>query len=251
MKTVNPKFEIKTTTNLKLQVLNFNCIIVDDEPVSQDILKRYIADIPLLKMVAVCDNAFQAQDALMAGEVQLMFLDINMPKLSGLSFLKSLSNPPLVIFTTAYAEYALEGYEVDAVDYLLNPFSFDRFIKAVNKAVERLNSNHKSERQEDFVLLRSDKKFYKVQVSEITHLEAMGDYVKVFYDKSFIIVHDTLQNLIEEIRSEEIFRVHRSWAVSLKYISYLEGNTVKIGDREIPVGKSFREEFLKVIDPLK
>lgn len=224
--------------------MTINSIIVDDEPVSQDILKRYIADTPQLKLVGVCSNAFEAQALLLDEEVQLMFLDINMPKLSGMSFLKSLNNPPMVIFTTAYPEYALEGYEVDAVDYLLKPFSFDRFIKAINKAVDRLKSNQKPAGQEGFVMLRADKKMYKVQTSEISHLEAMGDYVKVFYGNTWILVHDTLQHLIEEIDSKDLIRVHRSWAVAIKYISYVEGNTIMIADREIPVGKSYRDAFI-------
>jgi DNA-binding LytR/AlgR family response regulator len=229
--------------------LNIHCIIIEDEPVSQDILKRYIADTPPLKLVGVCNNAFEAQELLLDEQVHLMFLDINMPKLSGMSFLKSLKNPPLVIFTTAYPEYALEGYEVDAVDYLLKPFSFDRFIKAVNKAVERLRSSEKPAGQEGFVMLRADKKIFKVAISSISHLEAMGDYVKVFYDSKYIMVHDTLQHLLEEIGSTDLVRIHRSWAVSIKHINYVEGNLVMIGDREIPVGKSYKENFLERINP--
>jgi len=229
--------------------LNIHCIIIDDEPVSQDILKRYITDTPQLKLVGVCNNAFEAQALLLEEEVQLMFLDINMPKLSGMSFFKSLMNPPLVIFTTAYPEYALEGYEVDAVDYLLKPFSFDRFIKALNKAVQRLRTIEKPTGQEGFAMLRADKKIFKVPINAITHLEAMGDYVKVFYDNSVILVHDTLQNLLQEIGSKELVRVHRSWSVSLKHISYMEGNTVMIGDRGIPVGKGYKEAFLKKFNP--
>ncbi len=234
-----------TQSGSKLQTLNIHTIIIDDEPVSQDILKRYIADTPQLKLVGVCSNAFEAQALLLDEEVHLMFLDINMPKLSGMSFLKSLKNPPMVIFTTAYPEYALEGYEVDAVDYLLKPFSFDRFIKAVNKSVERLRNSEKPAGQEGFVMLRADKKIYQVPIKDITHLEAMGDYVKVFYGNSYIMVHDTLQHLLDEIGSGDLIRVHRSWAVSIKYISYVEGSILKVGIREIPVGKSYREAFLK------
>jgi DNA-binding LytR/AlgR family response regulator len=192
----------------------------------------------------VCNNAFEAQDLLLDEEVHLIFLDINMPKLSGMSFLRSLSNPPLVVFTTAYPEYAIEGFEVDAVDYLLKPFSFDRFIKAVNKAVERLRSMQSPSNHEDFVMLKADKKLYKVPVNRISHLEALGDYVKVFYGGSVIMVHDTLQHLLEEINSPVLIRVHRSWAVSMQHISYMEGNAVIIGDLEIPIGKSYKDKFL-------
>jgi len=194
--------------------------------------------------VGVCNNAFEAQELLLDEEVDLMFLDINMPKLSGMSFLRSLSNPPLVVFTTAYPEYAIEGFEVDAVDYLLKPFSFDRFIKAVNKAVERLRRMDKPSKSEGFVMLKADKKIFKVPVNHITHLEAMGDYVKVFYDGSVILVHNTLQQILEEINSPYFFRIHRSWAVSIQHISYVEGNAVNIGNLEIPIGKSYKEDFL-------
>jgi len=224
--------------------LNLYCIIVEDEPVSQDILKRYIADTPQLKLVGVGNNAFEAQDLLLEKEVNLMFLDINMPKLSGMSFLKTLTNPPMVIFTTAYPEFAIESYEVNAVDYLMKPFSFNRFLNAVNKAIERLKTQDNSEK-EQFVMLRADKKTFKVPVSEIMCLEAMGDYVKVHYNDAFIMVHDTLQHLLDEIQSADLIRIHRSWAVSKKYVKYIEGNQVIIGEKEIPVGKSYREDFLK------
>ncbi len=147
--------------------MSISCIIVEDEPVSQDVLTQYIDDIPKLNLVAVCNNALEASEILMSNKIQLMFLDINMPKLSGLDFLKTLQNPPLVIFTTAYPEYALEGFEVNAIDYLLKPFSFNRFLKAVNKTAERLQKPENEINSETFVLLKAGKKKNKVKLSDI------------------------------------------------------------------------------------
>ncbi|MCF8302153.1 MAG: LytTR family DNA-binding domain-containing protein [Bacteroidales bacterium] len=225
--------------------MTLSCIIVEDEPVSQDLLEQYIKDTPNLKLLATCNNAFEARDVLLEQKPDLMFLDINMPKLSGMSFFKSLTKPPMVIFTTAYPEYAIESYEVNAVDYLMKPFSFHRFLMAVDKAFERTKKTNGIKNEESYVMLKADKKVYKVPVKQITHLEAMGDYVKVHYDNTYILVHDTLQHLLEEIQSGDLVRVHRSWVVSITHIKYIEGNQVTINKQEIPVGKSYREEFLK------
>ena len=158
--------------------MKIHCMIVEDEPASQDILKAYVADCPNLSLVATCKNAFEANDVLMNRKVDLMFLDINMPGLSGMKFYQSLSHPPFVIFTTAYPEFALEGFEVDAVDYLLKPFPFERFLKAVNRAADRLKKVAGNQSKDEFVLFKADKKIHKILLSEILYLEALGDYVK-------------------------------------------------------------------------
>jgi DNA-binding LytR/AlgR family response regulator len=224
--------------------MNIHCIIVDDEPVSQDILKKYVADTPSLKLMQVCSNAFEASEALMQYEVDLIFLDISMPKLSGMKFYKSLNNPPYVIFTTAYPEYAAEGFEVDAVDYLLKPFPFDRFLKAVNRAIERIRKPEKQVTSEEYILLKSDKKLHRVSLCDITHLESLGDYVKVFYNDSFILVHDTLQRLLDHLPQNEFIRIHKSFVISSRTISYVEGNQVKIGKLEIPIGQKYKDELM-------
>lgn len=223
------------------------CIIVEDEPVSQDVLKKYIADCPNLKLIEVCNNAFEANDALVNHEVQLMFLDINMPRLSGMKFYKSLSNPPFVIFTTAYPEYALEGFEVDAVDYLLKPFPFERFLKAVNRVVERLKKQDNNLLPEKFILLKADKKIHKINIADLLYLEAMGDYVKVFFSDKHIIVHDTLQGLQSQLPQQPFFRVHKSYIIATEKFSYIEGNMVQIGEKSIPIGLTYRNDFLKLI----
>ncbi|MCD4731937.1 MAG: response regulator transcription factor [Bacteroidales bacterium] len=227
--------------------MKINCIIVDDEPVSQDILRKYVADTPTLNLLQVCNNAFEASEALMQHKIDLIFLDINMPKLSGMKFYKSLNNPPYVIFTTAYPEFAAEGFEVDAIDYLLKPFPFDRFLKAVNRAIERIRKPERKIASGEYILLKADKKLHRVNLSDISHLEALGDYVKVFYADTFILVHETLQRLLDQLPENEFIRVHKSFVISTANISYVEGSQVKIGEREIPIGKIYKETFLRQI----
>lgn len=170
-----------------------------------------------------------------------------MPKLSGMKFYKSLNNPPYVIFTTAYPEFAAEGFEVDAIDYLLKPFPFDRFLKAVNRAIDRIVKLEKQTEVGKYILLRADKKLHRINLSDILYLEAMGDYVKVFYNDSFILVHDTLQSLLDQLPEEEFIQIHKSFIISTGNINYVEGNQVKIGEYEIPVGPKYKDELLNFL----
>lgn len=221
------------------------CMIVEDEPASQEILRRYISDYPQLKLVAICNNAIEANERLLKNPVDLLFLDITMPKISGLDFYRSLSGPPDVIFTTAYPEYAVEGFEVNAVDYLVKPFSFDRFLKAVNKYSDQ--GKRKADPFPDFILLQSDKKTHKINYSDILFVEAMGDYVKVNTTDKTIVVHQTLQRLLGEIPNDKFFRVHKSYLISLSRIDYIEGNMVIINKVQIPIGQTYRAEFMTML----
>lgn len=224
--------------------MTIHCIIVDDEPVSQDILKKYVADTPSLNLMQVCNNAFEASEVLMQHKVDLIFLDINMPKLSGMKFYKSLNNPPYVIFTTAYPEFATEGFEVDAIDYLLKPFPFERFLKAVNRAIDRIGKVENQNLAEVYILLKADKKLHRISITDISHLEAMGDYVKVFFNDSYILVHDTLHRLLDQLPEKDFIRIHKSFVISSGNISYVEGNQVKIGDFEIPIGQKYKDDLM-------
>lgn len=228
--------------------MKIKCIIVDDEPLSQDILKKYIDDSPMLELAGICFDAFEANDLLQVNDIQLIFLDINMPRLSGIQFVKSLSNPPLIIFITAYPEYAIEGFEVDAVDYLLKPFSYDRFLKAVNKAIEKISMVHlKSGQTGGFILLKSDKKLFKVNFDDINYLQSYGDYIKVYTTRKCLVVHDTFKHLQEQLPSKEFIRIHKSYIISISKIQYLEGNQVKIGNELIPVALTGKESLLKML----
>jgi len=230
--------------------MKISCIIVDDEPVSREILEKYIFDCSTLNLISSCKNAIEANEIINQEEIQLIFLDINMPKLSGIKFYKSLSNPPFVIFTTAYPEYAVEGFEVDAIDYLLKPFSFERFLKSVNKASnivnQKVNVNHIP-----FIVLKSDKKLFRVNINDINYLEALGDYVKVNYLNQSITVHETFQNILNQLDESNLLRVHKSFAISLNKFDHIEGNMINFKEKSIPIGQKYRSELLKLINPPK
>jgi DNA-binding LytR/AlgR family response regulator len=224
------------------------CAIIEDEPLAQNVLKKYIEDYPALQLVASLSNAVEAQKVLLNQDIELLFLDINLPKLSGISFLKTLPSSPLVIFTTAYPEYAVEGFELDAIDYLLKPFSFERFLKAANKAIEKLNQKEAPEQSaQPFIFLKADKKVHKINLDDILYIEAAGDYVKVITENNQLIVNDTLKNLESELTPAQFLRVHKSFIISKNKIKFFEGNYVKVGDRDIPIGNSYKEEITALL----
>ncbi|MES1220685.1 MAG: LytTR family DNA-binding domain-containing protein [Bacteroidota bacterium] len=222
------------------------CAIIEDEPLAQNVLKKYIADYPFLELASVYNDAIEAHSIITTGDIQLIFLDINLPRLSGISFLKTFTDPPMVIFTTAYPEFAVEGFELDAIDYLLKPFSFERFLKAVNKALIKQGSlnpaNKEAKNVDPFIFLKSDKKVYKIDFEKILYLEATGDYVKVITTENQYLVNNTLKNLIEELPVTDFMRVHKSYIISLDKIKYVEGNYIKIGTVDIPIGAAYRDD---------
>jgi len=225
--------------------MNFPSIIVDDEPLARDVLVKYISDCPMLELVSTCKSAFEALDVLKEHTVRIIFLDINMPKLSGLSMVRSMQNTPQIIFTTAYPEYAVEGFEVDAVDYLVKPFSFDRFMKAVNKAIVREEyisgkTGNGVEEEKKYFHVKADGKLYQVEHNDILYFEALGDYVQVITSAKKLVTHDTLKNVEDNLPSKRFLRVHRSFIISLEKIEFVEGNRVKIGEDFIPVGQSYK-----------
>ena len=224
------------------------CLIIDDEPAAREILQQYVADDARLDLVALCSNAFEANAILEKQKIDLLFLDINMPRLSGLAFYKSLSKPPAVIFTTAYPEYAVEGFEVDAVDYLLKPFTFERFFKAVSKVAEK--KQDKKQSNIDFILLYADKKMYKAHIDDIAYLEAQGDYVSVYMRDKQLLVHDSLQRLHRQMPAKQFIRIHKSFVVAINKFDYIEGNTVAIQNKYLPIGETYRKDFFKAIKAL-
>ena len=186
-----------------------SCLIVDDEPLSQEVLKKFVDDAPLLQLNGICSDALEALEFLRQNTVDLIFLDINMPKLSGINFVKTLENPPLIIFTTAYAEYAVEGFELNAVDYLLKPIAFDRFLKAVNKAVElqqaweiiERSKNDLNKEETDYLMIRSDKRIYKINIDDLYYVQSYGDYVKIYTKEKVIIASETLKNMEQYLKT--------------------------------------------------
>lgn len=218
--------------------MKISCIIIDDEPSSQNVLKSFIHKIEYLDLKHTANNALEALKFLKNNTVDLLFLDINMPQLSGVSFYKSLQNPPKVIFTTAYSEYALEGFNLAATDYLLKPFSFERFVQAVTKI-----KNLKDKSVEN-IILKSDKKFHQIKINDILYIESLGDYIKVYLGDKMLVVYKTLKSIFSELPSTIFKQVHKSFLVNTNKIDYIEGNMVIIDSNKIPLGQKFKKEFL-------
>ena len=227
--------------------MKINCLIIDDEPSSQHVLKSFIADVKFLELVGVCNNAIDTAEVLNKNtEIDLLFLDINMPKISGLNFYRSLKNPPDVIFTTAYSEYALEGFEVNAIDYLLKPFSFDRFFTAVNKVMEK-HSKDKNRDNDIHLIIKSNKVLHKIMPEDIFYVEALGDYVKVHLKDSFITTNSTFTKILELLPSAYFVRIHKSYAINLNKLNSVSGNQVFIGDYKVPIGQKYKADFMELI----
>jgi two-component system LytT family response regulator len=236
------------------------CLIIDDEPPAREVLRRYVQDVPTLQLAGECSHAIQALTVLQQQPVDLMFLDIRMPQLDGTTFLKTLKNPPKVIFTTAYTEYALEGYELDVVDYLLKPVRFDRFLKAVNKAFPLINTAMDSssftapaapeeeKKNESFVYFRADRKMQKVMLSDILYIESMKDYVKVITTQGVIITKQSITSVEAMLAGKLFVRTHRSYIVAVGKIRSYTSELIEIDKTEIPIGKLYRNGVMKVLE---
>jgi DNA-binding LytR/AlgR family response regulator len=229
------------------------CLVADDEPPAREVIKRYIAELPMLQLAAECSNAVQVMSILQQQSIDLIFLDINMPQLKGNELVKILKNPPKIIFTTAYPEYALEGYELDVVDFLLKPVQLDRFLKAVHKALH-LNgfaANNISvateQKQESFVYFRAERKMVKVMLQDILYIESMKDYVKVYTTNGIIITKQSITS-VEAMLPEHLFtRAHRSFIISLSKVKSFTSEVIDIDKTQIPIGKLFRHGVMKML----
>jgi DNA-binding LytR/AlgR family response regulator len=229
-----------------------NCIIADDEPIARQILENYIDALPYLNLVASCKNAFEVLEFLQENEVDILFLDINMPKLSGLSLLKTLQKKPNVIITTAYPEYAIEGFELSVTDYLVKPFSLERFMQAVQKVHKKpvVTTTILKEREAyESIFVKSDKKIIKLNFDEIYYAEAYGNYVKIFADK-MILTPQTLSDFLEKL-SKDFIRIHKSFIVNFKHLKMIDGNQIILqNEAKIPIGKSYKKQLLDRLDNL-
>ncbi len=230
-----------------------NAIIVDDEPLALDILESYIEKIPNINLLQRCGSAVEAFEIVRSGGVDLMFLDIQMPQMTGIEFLKSLKNPPLVVFTTAYSEYALDGYDLNVLDYLLKPIPFDRFMTAVNKALDQLEpaetSTAPAADDKDFIFVKSDKKLVKVRYADILYIEGLKDYVIIrMTGGNRVITLQTMKSLEEKMPDDKFKRTHRSYIVALDKIEAVIGNMVEIEKKHLPIGKNYREDLLRIVN---
>ncbi|MEQ9405676.1 MAG: LytTR family DNA-binding domain-containing protein [Cyclobacteriaceae bacterium] len=230
-----------------------NYIIVDDEPIAHRIVEGYCRNLPHLHLLKHCYDALQAIEFLNSNRVDLIFLDINMPKLKGFEFLRTLKHPPKIIVTTAYKEFALEGYELDVADYLLKPFSFERFLQAVNKATEseypRQQGNESAlNNRSDSIFLKGDKKHHQVLIDDILFVEAYGNYSKVHTSGQMIITHEKISTLEEQLRKFDFLRVHKSFLIATTKINEVESNLLHISSHKIPVGQTYRSVIRKILD---
>jgi DNA-binding LytR/AlgR family response regulator len=236
-------------------------IIVDDEPLAQDVLETYIQKVPELQLVEKCSNALQANEALQKHQVDLMFLDIQMPQLTGIDFLKTLASPPMVIFTTAYSDFAVEGFELNALDYLLKPISLERFMKAVNKAMDQLQLQRDAAdtqaaapagEEREFFFVKADKKLVKVRFDDIIYIEGLKDYVIIRMDDSRVITLQTMKSLEEKLPDDIFQRIHRSYIVNVQKIEALMGNMVEVMEKgkvkHLPIGKNYRDELQEIVN---
>lgn len=232
--------------------MKIKCLIIDDEPSSQTVLKKFVADVNFLELVGVCNNAIDALQVLKQNQsIDLLFLDINMPKISGLTFYKSLQNPPHVIFTTAYSQYAVDGFEVNAIDYLLKPFSFERFFTAVNKVLEKQMPNDRQKVSDYFIMIKSNKVLHKINTNDILYIEALGDYVKVHLEDQMIMTNATFTSVFESLPQHIFIRTHKSFAINFKKMNSIEGNQTLIKSHKIPIGQKYRTEFLNFVNHTK
>lgn len=225
------------------------CLIVDDEPLGSKVIETFLIPLKGFELVATAESATEAYSVLSAETIDLIFLDLNMPEISGLEFLKNLSNPPLVIVTTAYREYAVEGYDLDVVDYLVKPIPLPRFNRALEKAKKRLESNEQTiniqqfEKSKDqYVLLKVDKKTLRVDLADIYYIESLKDYIRVKTKIGNFTTHQSLSAICEILPEDNFIRIHRSFAIALNKVNALLGNAVEINGQLLPIGRNYLSE---------
>ncbi|MBL7682777.1 MAG: response regulator [Flavipsychrobacter sp.] len=225
-------------------------LIVDDEPIAQDILETYIGKVQDVQLVGKCRNAPEAFAAINNQQVDVMLLDINMPGITGMDFVKSLRNPPLVIFTTAYTEYAIESYELNAVDYLLKPISFERFLKGINKAKDILQPGSGTEKTTDnTVFIKADNKLVRIDLQQLQFAEALKDYIQLHTEQGKKLIHCTMKSLEETLAPYPNFlRVQKSYIVNITCITEVDGNTIRIKEHSISIGNTYKEQVYAVLN---
>lgn len=221
-----------------------NCLIIDDAPIARDIVAGYCSHLPFLQVVGICSNALEAKAILDTTPVQLLFLDINMPVLNGISFLKTLKQVPAVIFTTAYKEYATDAFDLAACDYLVKPFSLERFIVAVDKAKEKLQPAPSSR---NHIFLKATGKIYQLLCDDILYAEARGNYTRVVTSDQVIVSNISFSQLETTLPPTLFLRVHRSFIINKNKISHIQGNCIYIGQQDIPIGNHYKDSLFKVL----
>jgi len=229
------------------------CVIVDDEPLARQIIQGYLKKLPEFEIVTSCASAVEAFRKISQTPVDLMFLDINMPELSGIEFLKNIKSPPKIIMTTAYREYALEGFELDVVDYLLKPIRFERFLKSVEKFK---NSGHHSDNSHysndhcsasDFINLKADRKIHKIKLNDILYIESEGDYIKLTTASKVLLSKQTISSMEKELPGDRFVRIHRSTIVAIAKVESFDNSMIEIGKRQFPIGRNYCDSVIKFL----
>lgn len=229
--------------------MNLKCLIVDDEPIAQNIVKGFVVDTPNLEVFVVCDNAMEALKVLQEHTVDILFLDIEMPKITGLGFLKTLDHPPATIITTAYREFALEGYELNVVDYLLKPFSFERFLKAINKVgnSKRTDDNDAKIVSKSYEYFKVDRKNVRVNYNEILYIEGLSNYVKIHLLDKHLVVYHKLADLETLLPCDQFVRIHKSYIVALDKITAYGSDYIEIIDEQLSIGNTYKNNFFALL----
>ncbi len=228
--------------------MSVRCLIVDDEPLAIDVLKQHIARLDELEIVATCNNAIDAFQQLRRQSVDLLLLDIQMPEMTGLELLQTLQNPPKVILTTAHREYAIEGFELDVVDYLLKPIAFDRFLKAIDKFYESRRTAHApkpAESRDDFINIHADRKTYQLPLDDIIYIASDRDYIRIVLPDKSIFAKHTIGSIAGQLPEDRFLRIHRSYIVALRRIESFDNTMVEIGKHQFPIGRNYRELVLQ------
>lgn len=223
-------------------------LIIDDEPLARDVIKKYAEGLKSIQIQGSCNDALEAMEILKSQKIDLLFLDINMPKLSGIEFIRTFKKPPLIILTTAYAEYALEGYELNVTDYLLKPFSFSRFIQAVQKCIEIIENKKESTEPKESIFIKSNKKTFQVRFDEIIYIEGLGDYINVYTNKTHFVTNVSMKRMEEQLPIDQFIRIHKSFIVNLSKVNSIEGNLVEISNKKLGIGNNYRKTFFARIE---
>ena len=235
--------------------MKIKCVIIDDEPIARDIIRDYILKINELQIIAEFNKPTEALGFLNENKTDLLFLDINMPEINGINFAKSLSDPPAIIFTTAYREFAANGFELQAVDYLVKPIPFDRFLKAVNhylklhsRSVEMAADESQEKTKMEYILLKDSKKTHKVYLSDIKYIESDGDYIRFYLPERKILVRESLTSMELTLPSDLFLRIHNSYIVNLQKVNAVTINSIEIEGKELPISRSHKDKVLKILN---
>ena len=233
----------------------YKTLIVDDEQLARKLLEGFVAKIPNLELVGMCKNPLEAMEIMEKEEIDILLLDIQMPELTGTEFIKTMTTRPEIILTTAYSEYALDSYELEVTDYLLKPFAFERFVKAINKAIEQIDLKSKSgeiiheNSTEGYLSVKADHRIYKIRFKDIIYIEGLREYVTFNTHRQKVIALESLKKLEEKLPSSSFARIHKSFIVNTDEVDAIYGNMVEIGRKQLPIGKSYKEAVVKKIFP--